>query len=111
MKKNILIPGFALALLVAACNSSNTRNNDNDTLTTDANAPVVTDTTTHETVMDNQADTNKMADFITEAAGGGMMEVELGKLAKTHAASKAVVDFGAMMVKDHSNVNSEIKGL
>lgn len=109
MKRKILIPGFALAILTA-CNSSNTRTTDNDTVVTDANAPVAVDTVNTNTV-NTETDTSKMVDFLTEAAGGGMMEVELGKLAKTHAANKAVVDFGNMMVRDHSNANAELKSL
>lgn len=49
------------------------------------------------------------ADFAVEAANGGMMEVELGKYAQQNAASQRVKDFGAMMVKDHSKANDELK--
>ncbi|CAN5417433.1 DUF4142 domain-containing protein [soil metagenome] len=64
-----------------------------------------TDTTA---VMNND---NHNADFLTEAAGGGMIEVQLGQHAKTHASSQAVKDFRAMMVRDHSNANTQIKSL
>src|SRR5690242_3587027 len=43
-----------------------------------------------------------VADFAVKAASGGMMEVELGKLAQQKAVSQRVKDFGAMMEKDHS---------
>lgn len=49
--------------------------------------------------------------FIKEAAGGGMLEVQLGKLAADKAASQQVKDFGKKMERDHSKVNSEIKTL
>jgi putative membrane protein len=49
--------------------------------------------------------------FAVEAASGGMMEVQLGELAQQKASSKAVKDFGAMMVRDHSKANDELKSL
>jgi putative membrane protein len=51
------------------------------------------------------------AKFAVEAASGGMAEVELGNLAQTKATNPQVKDFGAMMVKDHSKANAEMKGL
>jgi putative membrane protein len=45
------------------------------------------------------------------AANGGMAEVELGKLAQEKASNQAVKDFGAMMIKDHSKANEEMKAI
>jgi putative membrane protein len=42
------------------------------------------------------------ADFAVKAASGGMMEVQMGKIAQDKASSQRVKDFGAMMVQDHS---------
>jgi putative membrane protein len=47
--------------------------------------------------------------FATKAAQGGMAEVELGKLAKDHASSPDVKNFGQRMVDDHSKANDELK--
>lgn len=49
--------------------------------------------------------------FIKEAASGGMMEVELGQLAKEKAKSQEVKDFAQRMVTDHGKANEELKSL
>jgi putative membrane protein len=49
------------------------------------------------TVIPSQQD----AYFLVKAYSGGMMEIELGKLAMSHAAHQGVKEFGAMMVQDH----------
>lgn len=53
----------------------------------------------------------KDSKFMTSAASGGMMEVELGNLAQQQAANPRVKEFGAMMVRDHSKANNELKQL
>jgi putative membrane protein len=49
--------------------------------------------------------------FMNKAAQGGMAEVELGKLAETHASNDAVKNFGKRMVTDHSKVNDQLKNI
>ncbi len=49
--------------------------------------------------------------FMRKAAKGGMMEVELGKMAAEHAKSDDVKAFGKRMVTDHSNANDELKAI
>jgi putative membrane protein len=49
--------------------------------------------------------------FITEAAMGGLMEVEMGRWAAQIGTSDAVKQFGRRMVEDHSKVNEELKQL
>ena len=51
------------------------------------------------------------SDFMVKAANGGMMEVELGRIAKEKAKSQRAKEFGNMMVEDHSKLNDELKGL
>jgi putative membrane protein len=55
------------------------------------------------------ADSNPDKAFFKHAAEGGIAEVEAGKLAQSKGNSQAVKDFGAMMVKDHSAANDELK--
>ncbi|GAC1311958.1 MAG: hypothetical protein NVSMB24_32550 [Mucilaginibacter sp.] len=50
-------------------------------------------------------------DFATEAASGGMTEVELGKLAQQKGHNKRIRSFGAMMVMDHSKANNKLATL
>src|SRR5437763_8993960 len=49
--------------------------------------------------------------FMMNAAKGGMMEVEAGKLAAQNAQNADVKKFGNRMVTDHSKANSELMAL
>jgi putative membrane protein len=49
--------------------------------------------------------------FVKEAATGGMMEVELGKIAADKAANDKVKAFGRQMQEDHGKANEELKTL
>lgn len=50
-----------------------------------------------------------VSDFAVKAASGGIMEVELGKIARQKAMNPRVKAFGEMMVTDHSKANDELK--
>ncbi|MGE5439489.1 MAG: DUF4142 domain-containing protein [Bacteroidota bacterium] len=50
-------------------------------------------------------------EFVTDAASGGMMEVELGTMAVQNASSQEVKDFGRRMIDDHSKANDELKSI
>jgi len=58
------------------------------------------------TTMPKKVDDKK---FVTDAALGGMAEVELGKLATQKASSDGVKQFGQKMVDDHSKANDQLK--
>jgi putative membrane protein len=51
------------------------------------------------------------AKFATEAASGGMMEVEMGKLCIDHTKNTEVENFGAMMVEDHTIANNDLMNI
>ena len=57
------------------------------------------------------AATNPDAGFYKHAAEGGIAEVELGNLAQKKSQDSSVQEFGAMMVKDHSEANDKLKSL
>ncbi len=99
MKKLILMAAVGLgALSFQSCTNQQAGNDAKDSLDSLNEQPMV------QTTEDG-------ADFLTEAASGGMMEVELGKLAQQNSQNVSVKDFGAMMVKDHSTANDELKQL
>ena len=54
---------------------------------------------------------SKDKEFIQKAAVGGMYEVEAGGLAQSKGSSERIKSFGAMLVKDHSAANEELKTL
>lgn len=60
---------------------------------------------------DKKADSKPFteSEFLTKAASGGMMEVELGKLAVAHAKMDEVKKFGQKMIDDHTKANDELK--
>ncbi|RQP22816.1 DUF4142 domain-containing protein [Piscinibacter terrae] len=47
--------------------------------------------------------------FVTEAAAGGMFEVEIGKLAAEKATDPGVKNFAQMLVDDHSAANDKLR--
>ncbi len=50
-------------------------------------------------------------DFPQKAYSGGMMEVQLGKIAQQKASSYKVKEFGERMINDHSKANKELKDI
>lgn len=100
MKKNFLILGAFCMTLFAAC--------DSDRRTAQNEGYQDTDTTSM--AQDGQMN-DDVREFVTEAASGGMMEVELGRIAQEKATNQDVKDFAAMMVKDHSAANEKLKSL
>jgi putative membrane protein len=50
-------------------------------------------------------------DFVMDAAMGGLLEVELGRIAAQKGMSDSVKQFGQRMVDDHSKANEELMSL
>jgi predicted outer membrane protein len=50
-------------------------------------------------------------EFAEKAAEGGLMEVQLGKLAQEQTKDEQVVQFGARMVQDHGQANEELMAI
>ena len=53
----------------------------------------------------------EVSNFLIMASSGGLMEVQLGEMAKQNSKSEGVKNFGIMMVKDHNSANSELRDL
>jgi putative membrane protein len=47
--------------------------------------------------------------FVADAASGGLLEVELGKIAVSQAKTEEVKKFGQRMVDDHGKANEQLK--
>ena len=110
MKKHTFI--IALTTLscwgILACNDAS--NGDTGGAGDTASNATTTDTTSTITQSSAPADSATTM-FMTKAASGGMMEVQLGQLAQQQGQSQRVKDFGAMMVRDHGKANDELKSL
>ena len=55
--------------------------------------------------------TDKDKSFMKEAAQGGMMEVDMGKMAQQKGKSADVKKIGGTMVADHTKANNELMGI
>ncbi len=111
MKKVSLILLTVALGIFQACNSDN---NDSVDAANEANE------NKDSSAMTTNGDTARIAglpvdeddaEFAVAAANGGMMEVELGKYASQNAMSQRVKDFAAMIVRDHTAANDELKAL
>jgi putative membrane protein len=104
MKTNTLQIFLIMLLSIAliSCNNQGARDADND----------------NDSIQLNGGDDGLFGDdqsqdveFMKEAAYGGLMEVELGQYAQQNAQDTRVRNFGAMMVRDHTTANEELKAL
>lgn len=120
--KKLFVLGFLMSLTIfglSGCGGDDRTNNYN---TTNMNRASMNTNgmSNNGALMPNQNSGNANAnaatamtdnDFMTEAAVGGMAEVELGKVASTKAQSADVKKFAQMMVTDHTKANTELKAL
>lgn len=109
MKRSLVMLTCAAALLTAAagCNS-------NDSVKQAQNVnEVKADTTTANTSM-GKVEKKGMeydSEFMTKAASGGMLEVELGKLVAARAVTPEARKFAQQMVTDHTKANNALMAL
>ncbi|MEO6284471.1 MAG: DUF4142 domain-containing protein [Dyadobacter sp.] len=98
--KKITLTSFVLAsmLVFSACNSN--KSEDSKEVAEEQNEEKLDDTKLEDD-----------SEFAVAAADGGMIEVQLGELAQTNAASADVKKFGATMAKEHGMANDELKAL
>ncbi len=106
MKKIQMILFAAIAsMMMYSCGSGDEADNTRENQNPGSTDSVGTGATNH-----NNAD-NEDATFLSEAAYGGMKEVEAGKVAKQKGQSKDVKNLAGMMVTDHTAMNEKVKAL
>jgi len=102
----LLLTGTAL-LTAAGCNSHDSVENAqkaNEEKTDKATAST-------ETGQVEQKGLNYDSEFMTKAASGGMLEVELGKQVAARAVTPEAKAFAQKMVSDHTKSNAELMAL
>ena len=105
------------ALFMTGCpgNATNGNMNSNRMMNSNmmnSNANMMNSNTMNSNMSNMNNEVSSNADkFMTEAAQGGMMEVELGKLAASKAQSPEVKAFGQRMVVDHGKAGEDLKAL
>ena len=89
--------------------SPNSNKSQNSNRTGNRNTRANNNATGEQTGMANMAAQDR--NFLMDAAMGGLMEVELGRVAAQQGVSDAVKQFGQRMVDDHSKANTELMSL
>ena len=109
MKKQLFFVALAVGLGIIACNDADTSENvgTGDSI---SNGSMTTDTSGSSVSQSAPADSATIL-FMTKAASGGTMEVQLGQYAQDQGQSQRVKDYGAMMVRDHTKANDELKSI
>jgi len=105
MKKLIYVMAIS-ALAFQACNGGN-----KDAKESADSLNMAKDTTTNAMATGGIAVDEADAKFTTQAAVGGMAEVELGKMALEKSSNPQVKEFATMMVKDHGMANTELMAI
>ena len=98
-----LLPAFCFLLL--ACNDTN----DDSTTNTSTSTYTATDANTSTT--NNVVTDEKSSEFLKKVTNSGMAEIQLAKLAQQKATIGAVKNFAAMLERDHTAVNQQVKTL
>lgn len=114
MRKLTFSSLLTLALLMGyGCDSKKSTDTNTEETTSastgaDSEAGAAADTMASTTATPTNQQAN---DFILKAASGGMMEVEVGKMAQEKGVDADVKAFGQKMVEDHGKANAELKAL
>jgi len=114
MKTNLITTRIAVAMLTAGAISFATTSsalNAYPPLRTGANAPAPSAKPGAGTAKAGSKLSAADKTFMMNAAKGGMMEVEMGKMAAQSGQNADVKKFGNRMVTDHSKANGELMAL
>ena len=108
MKKLFLMTVVLSGLFISSCNSG-TKTADGTTVSDSSDSKKVAEERNDKKFEDSTIQDDSK--FAVKAADGGMMEVELSKLALTKSTSPEVKKLAKMMVDDHTSANNELKKL
>src|SRR4030095_15642098 len=101
-----LLPAFCFMLF--ACNDRDDTTTESTTNTsTSTNTVTDANVSTTNTVVTDE----KSSEFLKKVTNSGMAEVQLAKLAQQKATMDAVKNFAAMLERDHTAVNEQVKTL
>jgi putative membrane protein len=117
--KKIFASLSAFCFMLIACNDRNDTTTTESTSNTgtstntgvDANANTSTTTDVNSSTTNNVVTDEKSTDFLKKATNSGMAEVQLAKLAQQKATIDAVKNFAAMLERDHTAANQQVKSL
>ena len=97
----------AICFLLLACNDTNESTESTTNTSTDTNTATDANTTTTNSVVTDE----KSSEFLKKVTNSGMAEIQLAKLAQQKATIDAVKNFAAMLERDHTSVNQQVKTL
>jgi putative membrane protein len=102
-----------MVLLGAACSNDRRHSVDSQDELDDIDSTIIVDPNDGVSGNDSTAVGTLQGDvnFVLAAADGGLLEVQLGELAKQKGSFKEVTDFANTMITDHGKANSELKKL
>ena len=110
MKKLFLMTVVISGLFITSCNSGEKTADGNTTTSSDSlDSKKVAEDRNDKKFEDSTIENDSK--FAVKAADGGMMEVELSKLALTKSTSPEIKKYAKMMVDDHTAANNELKKL
>ena len=109
MKKLFLMTVVISGLFITSCNSGEKTADGGTTVSDSADSKKVAEERNDKKFEDSTIQDDSK--FAVKAADGGMMEVELSKLALTKSTSPEVKKLAKMMVDDHTAANNELKKL
>ena len=96
----VVSAGLTLGVSAQAAEKKDEKKKDDQAASSPAKSPA-----------NNASLTAKDKSFMKEAAMGGMMEVEMGKMAQQKGKSAEVKKIGSTMVADHSKANNELMAI
>ena len=104
--KKILGSLVVFYFILLACNDTDDTTETTTASTTATDAVTSTTSSTTNVVTDEKSTT-----LLTKATNSGLAEVQLAKLAQQKATIDAVKNFAAMLERDHTAVNEQVKNL